>query len=305
MFSMIRITKQIACGRLGYAVEAGLVSRLCSCAAPAPAFPSAAAAASTASSAPYASASTAHPTDFYIADSAAAWSGAGFGIKDGSYAEFGEIRLWFQGEGVGRGAIGGKRGVTAWSFANLNINSNPQCDELCSIPLLPRSEIVVGTGAGAGAGAGAGTGVVSYAASHPNGVAGIDHIVLRTACPDWVESEFLLHGIKKRRENINSKLGFRYSFYRPSNTILEVVSKISKYEGASDGCDRPKAYIWGITFATHDIEFTHNKLKGLTKPPWDAVQAGRRITTLNTNAVDISTKVAFISPHVARTSGAQ
>merc|ERR1712113_335798 len=57
--------------------------------------------------------------------------------------------------------------------------------------------------------------------------------------------------------------------------------------------------LWGITFNCEDLDRTHNVLKDCTQPPWNAVQPGRRITTLQREKrKDVSLALAFMSRHV-------
>ena len=57
--------------------------------------------------------------------------------------------------------------------------------------------------------------------------------------------------------------------------------------------------IWGITFVTRDLDSTHAFLRDCTKAPWDAIQPGRKITTLKRDARGVSSlAIAFMSPHV-------
>lgn len=228
---------------------------------------------------------TPYPTDICITDNDSAWEQVGFNINAADkYADFGEIRLWF------KPGSGGK-GITSWGFANLDVAaSNCNTSTLCGIPMINQSnmdKIIDDTSYG-----------------HPNGVVGIDHIVISTKNPQWVENEFLRLGIKKKRETTNNKLGISYSFYRPGKTILEVISTVADINNEivpsvieTTEMALPGTYIWGITFVTKDIDFTHKALVDLTKLPWDAVQKGRKITTLNSQKANISTKVAFISQH--------
>jgi hypothetical protein len=48
-----------------------------------------------------------------------------------------------------------------------------------------------------------------------------------------------------------------------------------------------------------DLDATAAHLGDVTSAPKDAVQKGRRISTLRTRDLDISVPVAFMSPHVA------
>ena len=84
-------------------------------------------------------------------------------------------------------------------------------------------------------------------------------------------------------------------FYRPGGTTIEVIAPSQKPEGPKGEVD---ATLWGLTLVSNDINKTHVFLKQSTKPPWDAVQPGRKMTVLNGKVHGVSVLVAIMSPHV-------
>ncbi|CAM9277433.1 unnamed protein product, partial [Ectocarpus fasciculatus] len=207
--------------------------------------------------------------DLFLPDNPSAWAAAGFEISDDKYASFNGLRLWLGSDG--------HPATTAWSFANHTHSASGPT--VCSLPVIPAPIVEA-----------------AAQASHPNGSTGIDHIVLKTRHPGWVEEELLAIGVEKRRQMENAKLGISYSFFRPGNMTIEVISEIGSENGST--VTIPKAELWGITFVTPDIDFTHHALQHVTKAPKVAMQKGRKITTLDTLALGISTRVAFMSPYV-------
>ena len=61
--------------------------------------------------------------------------------------------------------------------------------------------------------------------------------------------------------------------------------------------DRP-ARLWGLTHVAPELEVAVELLGELAGTPKDAVQPGRRITTLRTRELGMSVRTALITPHV-------
>lgn len=127
---------------------------------------------------------------------------------------------------------------------------------------------------------------------HPNGVIGIDHVVvLSPALPRTVAALGVL-GLEPRRQR-EATLGgapIRQIFYRTGGLILEVI-------GTPDVENEGPASLWGITFVVSDLDATVAYFGENTSPAKDAVQPGRRISTLRHRALDLSVRTAFITPH--------
>jgi len=98
-------------------------------------------------------------------------------------------------------------------------------------------------------------------------------------------------GLEPRRER-DGELGgaaVRQVFYRMGEVVLEVV-------GSPDTSGDGPASLWGLTHTVTDIDATAAQLGDRTSPVKDAVQPGRRITTLRHRELDLSVRTALISP---------
>ena len=135
--------------------------------------------------------------------------------------------------------------------------------------------------------------VASMPALHPNGVTDIDHVVLFS--PDLGRTVRALAGIGviPRRER-DTQLGgrpMRQIFVRFADVIIEVV-------GSPDDAGAGPSTLWGITYEVADIDATAAYFADRTAPVKDAVQPGRRITTLRHHELGMSVRSAMISPRV-------
>lgn len=127
-------------------------------------------------------------------------------------------------------------------------------------------------------------------APHANGVTGIDHVVLLT--PDLARTVAALGaaGVAPRRERDARMAGraIRQVFFRLGEVIVEVV-------GSPDVADDGPSTLWGITYVVADLDATAARYGDRTGPVKDAVQPGRRITTLRHEAFGMSVRTALIS----------
>ena len=125
-------------------------------------------------------------------------------------------------------------------------------------------------------------------ATHANGVTRIDHVVLMT--PDLHRTTTALSelGLDVRRERDAGK--FRQAFLKLGDVILEVVGPQEPGPGAS--------HLWGLTFCVEDIGATAAFLGDRIGRVKDAVQPGRRITTLRGRDIGISPAIAFMSERI-------
>ena len=129
-------------------------------------------------------------------------------------------------------------------------------------------------------------------ADHPNGATRIDHIVVFT--PDLERTTAALEeaGIERRRvREVELDEGrLRQGFFRLGEVILEVVEHGDVEPGP--------ARFWGITFAVSDLDAAAALLGDRLGSIKDAVQPGRRIATVRTEA-NLGLPVALISEEVA------
>ncbi len=126
---------------------------------------------------------------------------------------------------------------------------------------------------------------------HPNGVTGFDHVVVSTGDLERTRAAFAAARIELRRtRTIALPDGEReQSFYWLGQTLLELV-------GPSTASGEP-ASIWGLALIARDLEATVAFLGDCSSPLHDAVQPGRSIATLRTEAVGMSLPIAIMSPH--------
>jgi hypothetical protein len=118
----------------------------------------------------------------------------------------------------------------------------------------------------------------SIAAPHPNGALVIDHLVVLT--PDLERTTDALAAIeveRRRVRKVETDDGvLRQGFFRLGEVILEVVSH--------PGVETGPARFWGITFTVEDLDRCAELLGDRLGSIRDAVQPGRRIATVRTEA---------------------
>lgn len=130
----------------------------------------------------------------------------------------------------------------------------------------------------------------SFAGSHPNGAAELDHIVVMTDSIDRTSGEIVdLLGLEQRR--LRETETVRQAFHRfadaPDGTrgcIIEVVERP----------DLASAEVWGVVVIVDDIDRAVATASGLIGPPKPAVQPGRRIAAVS-RAAGLSLAVAVMS----------
>jgi catechol 2,3-dioxygenase-like lactoylglutathione lyase family enzyme len=124
---------------------------------------------------------------------------------------------------------------------------------------------------------------------HPNGVIGLDHVVVTTPDLARTTAAFEACGVRLRRtRDIDTGGGpMRQAFFRLGPVVVEVVGPASS---AGDG----PAGFWGLAFTVEDLGVTAAVLADALGPVSDAVQPGRRIATLRRSAGS-SVPVAFMT----------
>ncbi|GAB2968988.1 VOC family protein [Nocardioides montaniterrae] len=194
-----------------------------------------------------------------VADEPEVWASAGFAVEDGALV-VGSLVLRFGGDGTG---------IVGWALSGLP-------DGIVDVD----GVAVLGLDAAS----------TSAAGHSPNGVTGVDHVVLMTPNLTRTLDALAVVGLEARRTRDAEMLGtpMRQVFYRLGPTVLEVV-------GEPDGRGDGPASLWGITFTVRDVDATAAYLgEGLGRVK-DAVQPGRRIATLRGRSFGISVAVAFLS----------
>lgn len=122
----------------------------------------------------------------------------------------------------------------------------------------------------------------------PNGVIGVDHVVVAT--PDFARTTAALGdaGFALRRTRAAGETA-QQGFYVIGDALLEVVGPI---EPDGDG----PAVFWGVTLVSADLDATCAALGAdVIGAPREAVQPGRRIATVRRSA-GLGTEVAVMTP---------
>jgi hypothetical protein len=204
--------------------------------------------------------------ELVVADPPAAWTAAGFAVDADGVSRVGGVRIRLVGSGHGKGIIGWSvRGVPAGVL------------EIDGVPT-----------------------TISEAAAdepsvHPNGVTTIDHVVLLSPDLGRTVASFAALGVEPRRERDGALGGqpIRQVFFRFGGTIVEVV-------GSPDTVSEGPSTLWGITYVVGEIDDAATYFGERTSPVKDAVQPGRRITTLRHRDLGLSVRTALISPRAPR-----
>jgi hypothetical protein len=195
-----------------------------------------------------------------VADPADAWRRAGFSVDSDSVCRVGGVRIRLTGPGHHTGLVGwALRGV--YCVGDLDGIPTTTSD---STPTSP--------------------------ATHRNGVTAIDHVVVMSPDLGRTLESLADIGLQPRRER-DAELGgraIRQIFFRLGEVIVEVV-------GSPERTAEGPSTLWGITYVVTDIDATARYFGDHTTPIKDAVQPGRRITTLRHAEFGMSVRSAFIT----------
>ncbi|MGE2721577.1 glyoxalase [Mycolicibacterium celeriflavum] len=206
--------------------------------------------------------------EIVVADPADAWTRAGFTVDTDDTCRVGAVRIRMVGSDGGTGIVG-------WSLRGLD--SGAALSELDGIPTT------------------ASDAAPATPAIHANGVTAIDHVVVLSPDLDRTVQAFTAIGVAPRRER-DGELGgrsIRQVFFRFGEVIVEVV-------GSPGTTSEEPSTLWGITYVVADIEATAAYFGDRTAPVKDAVQPGRRITTLRHQEFGMSVRTAMISAPARR-----
>lgn len=201
--------------------------------------------------------------EFEVADSPGAWTRAGFTVDADSVCRVGGVRIRLVGRERGSGIVG-------WSLRGL-----PKSAGSADVDGIPTTHSAADP---------------AQPASHANGATAIDHGVLMSPDLDRTVASLAAIGVAPRRER-DAELGgrpIRQIFFRFGEVIVEVVGSP---EIASEG----PSTLWGITYVVADIDATASFFGEHAGPVKDAVQRGRRITTLRHRDLGMSVRTAMIS----------
>ena len=155
------------------------------------------------------------------------------------------------------------------------------------------------------------------ARQHPNGIDGFDHIVVVTETADATIDAFERAGMVLRRRRPVEPMGIEQCFLRAGDAIIELICPYSPTSDSQpadtdpgdhartmdppDGLNTASeahAAIWGIAVVSSRLEQTVEYLGARISEPRPAVQPGRRIATIRTSQLGISTEIAVMTPHI-------
>ena len=193
-----------------------------------------------------------------VVDDPAAWRTVGFTVDDAGQCVIGHVRLWLAPDEEGAG-------VTGWALDGLDV--------VAPIDGVPTTSPTHGP---------------PEPWTHSNGSTQLDHVVVSS--PDSVRTTAALEavGLAARRTRDIGR-GLQQVFFRAGEVIIELVGPV---EPKGDG----PAGFYGLAVNVADLDATKEALGDLLTDPKDAVQPGRRIATLKTRDLGISTAIAFMTP---------
>lgn len=200
-----------------------------------------------------------------IADPPEAWAGAGFTVGDDGTCVVGHVRLQL----VGRD--GDRKRILSWSLRGVPDGMETVDGLATTTSDEPMPSPV----------------------THDNGAELIDHLVISSPNVDRTIAALNAVGVDtlRTRHVDPEQYGFeaRQTFFRLGEVVLEL---IGPNEPQSDG---PAAF-FGLAYTVTDIDALpalYGEHLGRVK---DAVQPGRRITTLRHKELGLSVATAFMSP---------
>jgi hypothetical protein len=204
-----------------------------------------------------------------IADEPAHWEALGFAVAADT-TRLGSVRVRLAGTDAGRGILG-------WSLRDA------ASIELDGLPT------IISTHA-----------PHDQSPAHPNGIAGIDHLVAMSPDLDRTVQALQAAGLDLRRirEQPTPAGAPRQAFFRLGGIILEVVQEPDGAIAARpDGRERP-ARFWGLALLSDNLPRTVEQLGEHASEIRAAVQPGRQIATLKRSA-RLAVPVALMSRAVA------
>jgi hypothetical protein len=212
--------------------------------------------------------------ELVVTDPPDAWTAAGFSVDPDAVCRVGGVRIRLVGGGGTTGAAlaatSDTAGIVGWSLRGLP--SDGSFDDLDGIPTARSSAIAAAP------------------VEHGNGVTAIDHVVLLSPDLRRTVESLAAAGVAPRGEREGELAGrpIRQIFFRFGDVIIEAVGS----PGAASG---GPSTLWGITYVVADIDATASFFGDNTTPVKDAVQPGRRITTLRYRELGMSVRSAMIS----------
>lgn len=201
-----------------------------------------------------------------IGDSSASWIKAGFDVVERhgrTHTSIGDVMIELVGPEDGRG-------ILAWRFDGL------EAQTIDGVQTLHATE------------------APTHRPRHANLVSHLDHVVMFTPDLQRTIAALEVAGFEARRtRDIPGTEPLRQQvFFWAGATIIELVGPA---EPTGDG----PATLWGLAVTCDDLDAAHDRLGDVLGTPKPAVQPGRRIATLRTRDIDVSTAIALMTPHAS------
>jgi catechol 2,3-dioxygenase-like lactoylglutathione lyase family enzyme len=205
-----------------------------------------------------------------VADAPEVWKALGFTVID-RRVQIGSVGFVLEGQGD-------QRGITSWMLSADDGELPPLIDGLLT-------------------GSVVGSSTTGEPPPHPNGIVAIDHIVVST--PDIDRTVGVLEdlGWECRRRREGAAYGqekMHQAFFWLDDVILEVVGP-ETLSSVEEEVNKPATF-FGIALTAYDLSATQAFFGDLMKPPVEAVQPGRFITTISSRGGS-SLAIAVMSPH--------
>ena len=236
-----------------------------------------------------------------VRDEPGAWAAAGFTVQDGR-VEIGDTTV------VLVGGSDEARSIDGWSLAGLD-PPPPSSGDSRPSPSPGPDEQPTTDGQPTATGPTLDGLATAYVAAprprsaapppHPNGVIGLDHVVVSTPDLERTIAALAVVGLACRRirETDASGSPMRQAFFRLGSTILEVISGGA---GSGESADDAPARWFGLALDVVDLDETAELLGAGLGRPKRAVQEGRRIATVRHRSFDVSVSLAVMDHHADR-----
>lgn len=201
-----------------------------------------------------------------IGDNASSWAAGGFDVVDRhgrAHTTIGEVTIELVGPDDGRG-------IVAWRMDGIEVDQIDGITTLNGAPSMTETE----------------------APTHSNLATHLDHVVMFTPDLQRTVEALEANGFEARRIRDIPGDGptKQQVFFWAGPTIIELVGPV---EPTGNG----PASLWGLAITCSDLDLASERMGERLGQSKVAVQPGRRIATLRTRQLDISTSIAFMSPH--------
>jgi len=134
-------------------------------------------------------------------------------------------------------------------------------------------------------------------AAHANGIDDVDHVVIMAPDGRAMRRAIDAAGFEIRRERPATIAGrsMVQLFVWAGDALLEIVTAAGPPAEAASESSSSAASVWGIAVTAPDLDATAAWFGDRAGAPREAVQAGRRISTVRRDAVGCSIEIAVMS----------